>query len=106
MRALGTLNQALWRRLKGSLPHRRIGPRGVRCIAAASWTYLLLILTTALLIRFAGDRWWPATLLLFCHRSYSLWPLIILAPAGLVVRRRVPWILAVAAFIAVMFIMD
>jgi endonuclease/exonuclease/phosphatase family metal-dependent hydrolase len=78
----------------------------VRLVLAASWIYLALIIATTLFMRFAGDRWWPATLLLFCRRSYSLWPLILLAPAALIVRRRAPLVVAAAAFIAVMFLMD
>jgi len=97
------LKKVGWPRQSGSRPH---SPIAARVISAASWAYLLVIITVTLLLRLAGDRWWPATLLLFGRRSYSLWPLIILIPAAVYLRRRMPWILSISAIIAVWLLMD
>jgi endonuclease/exonuclease/phosphatase (EEP) superfamily protein YafD len=50
------------------------------------WLYLLVVLGSLYLVYGAGDRWWPATILLFSPRWLLVVPLVILAP--LVIRRR------------------
>jgi endonuclease/exonuclease/phosphatase (EEP) superfamily protein YafD len=47
-----------------------------------------------LLIRFASDRWWPATVLLYGPRWVWAVPAVVLAPFALRFRRRALWALA------------
>ncbi len=47
------------------------------------WGYLLLALLLWLLVSLAGDRWWPATLILFSPRWIAALPLVILLPLAL-----------------------
>ena len=68
-------------------------------VCVCSWLYLLAVLLVWCLLRFAGDRWWFATLMLFGPRSVYAAPLALLAPAALALRRRSLWPLAVSALI-------
>jgi endonuclease/exonuclease/phosphatase family metal-dependent hydrolase len=52
-----------------------------------AWIYLTLVVGMAGLLWFAGDRWWPATLLTFGPRWIALVPLPVLVPPALLFRR-------------------
>jgi len=68
-------------------------------LIAAVWLYLAGVLALWLLFRFAGDDWWPATLLLFSPRwLYAApWPILVLI--AVLSRRRLLWPLAVAGIV-------
>ncbi len=53
-----------------------------------SIAYLIIILILWLVLVFAGDRWWPATLLLFGPRWIFALPLVFLAPLALLQQRK------------------
>ena len=48
-----------------------------RWVARATWSYAGVVLAALALIRWRGDDWWPATLLLFLPR----WPFLLPLPA-------------------------
>jgi endonuclease/exonuclease/phosphatase (EEP) superfamily protein YafD len=52
-----------------------------------SWSYLAAVTLAGLILWGLGDRWWPATVLLFISRWILLLPLLLLFPAALVFRR-------------------
>jgi vancomycin resistance protein VanJ len=68
--------------------------RLARWLARGSWGYAGVVLTFLLILRLFGDRWWPATLLLFGPRWVLAMPLVILVPAALAIRRKSLWPLA------------
>lgn len=57
-------------------------------LGAASWSYLVAVLTIWALTWISGDRWWFATLILFAPRWIVALPLAPLLPLAAVVRRR------------------
>lgn len=57
-----------------------------RNLVVSLWVYLLVVLGSLCLLYVAGDRWWPATILLFSPRWLLALPLLVLAP--LAIRRR------------------
>jgi endonuclease/exonuclease/phosphatase (EEP) superfamily protein YafD len=59
------------------------------------------VLAVWLLLRFAGDRWWFATVMLFGPRWLCAVPLAVLLPAAALFRRRMLWVLAAAAIVVV-----
>jgi vancomycin resistance protein VanJ len=64
------------------------------------WLYLFGVLALWLFLYLAGDRWWPATMLLFGPRWALLLPLPILVPLCIAFRRRWIWgLLAIALLI-------
>lgn len=67
---------------------------------AAVWLYLAVLLAVWALIHFWGDRWWPATIVLFGPRWICAVPLAVLVPAAAVARCRMLWPLAAAAVVA------
>ncbi len=71
--------------------------RGLVC--RASLGYLAFVVIILLLMRFAGDRWWFATLILFGPRWLAALPLIVLLPMALLFDRRQLVSLTVAALI-------
>ena len=74
-------------------------PHGFRqFIAIACWGYLVLAIALWALVRFASERWWVATLLLFGPRWLALLPLAVLGPAALLRRRS---LLVVGAAVAI-----
>ena len=85
--------------LTGRLCWQRIFLK-VGSLRVCVWLYLALVLMVWLLTRFAGDRWWFATLLLFGPRWLCLLPLAVLVPLALVFRRRSLGPLLAAAFVA------
>jgi len=60
---------------------------------------LALVVVIWGLLKLAGDRWWPATLLTFGPRWLVLLPLLILIPAALLFQRRALVPLGVAALL-------
>ncbi len=65
------------------------------------WLYLVLVLVVWLLLGFAGDRWWLATVMLFGPRWVYGLPLVLLVPAAAIWRRRLLWPLAASAMMVV-----
>lgn len=56
-------------------------------------------------MRFAGDRWWLATVLIFGARWVWVVPVVVLAPAAIVYRRRLLWAVIAAAVVVLVPIM-
>ena len=79
------------------LPRRGLGP----IIAVACWAYLLAAVAVWATIYRLGERWWPATLLLFGPRWVCGLPIVGLLPLAAVARRRSLWVLAAAAGVVV-----
>lgn len=65
-----------------------------------SWAYLASVSVYGLLIWGLGDRWWPATILLYLGRWVLLLPAIALVPATIAVRRMLLLPIALAACVA------
>ena len=71
-----------------------------RGLAWAAWLYLFAIVVLWAVMRWAGDRWWLATLVLFGPRWPYLLPLAVLVPLALIFRRRSLGPLCAAALVA------
>jgi len=69
------------------------------------WLYALTVAGTWLVLWHGGDRWWPATLMLFGPRWIYGLPLVVLIPLALAVRRRLLWHLTLSAILVVAPIM-
>lgn len=63
-------------------------PRGRKLVSAACLIYMAIVAASLLLIYVGGDRWWPATLLLFAPRWPFAIPLAVLGPAAALIRPR------------------
>jgi endonuclease/exonuclease/phosphatase (EEP) superfamily protein YafD len=74
-------------------------------LAICTWLYVAAVLAVWLLLRFAGDRWWFATVLLFAPRWLYVVPWAALVPAAAVARRRLLWPLAAIAVVLLVPIM-
>lgn len=72
-----------------------------RALDILGWSYLAATLLVALTMWTLGDRWWPATILVFMGRWVMLLPLAVLVPAALVLRRTLLLPLMLAAAVAV-----
>jgi vancomycin resistance protein VanJ len=68
-------------------------------VSVCCWFYLLLVLGLWALLREA-DRWWPATFLMFSPRGLFLFPLALLYPAALALRRRAVRVLLLGTVVA------
>ncbi len=68
-------------------------------VMVCTWLYVAAVLGVWLLLRFAGDRWWFATVVLFGPRWLCAVPLAALAPAAVRWRRRMLWVLGAAAIL-------
>src|SRR5579864_5005144 len=80
----------------------KVGPLGGRWVAVVSWVYAVVVLIVLALIRWQGDRWWPATVFLFMPRWLFLLPVVALgAVAGWVGRKRL-WALQGATALVVL----
>lgn len=88
------VDSTIWR--QGRFSWRANAPRAV---AAAIWLNLVTLVAVALLLRLAGDRWWPATLLLFGPRWWLGLPMLGLLPLGAGYCRRRLWVVAISAAI-------
>lgn len=53
----------------------------------ASWGYLLFVAALWMLVFIAGDRWWPATFVLFAPRWIAVIPLMVLVPLAICYNR-------------------
>jgi vancomycin resistance protein VanJ len=69
-------------------------------LTVLSWAYLAAVSLAALVLWRLGDRWWPATALLFSGRWVLLLPLLPLIPAALVLKRSLLLPLALGGFVA------
>ena len=77
-----------------------------RTLAALAWLYLLGLVLTWLLLWFATDRWWFATMMAFGPRWLYALPLLALVPACIIWGRR-RWPVLVASGLILCFpIMD
>ena len=70
-----------------------------RALDVLAWGYLAATILIAVAMWTLGDRWWPATFLVFMGRWVFLLPLAALVPAALVLRRRLLVPLALGAAI-------
>ncbi|TVS20944.1 MAG: hypothetical protein EA424_01425 [Planctomycetaceae bacterium] len=74
-----------------------------RLLVIGCWMYLLSAVGVWLLIRWAGDHWWVATVMMFGPRWVWLLPLLVLTPISLICRQRVrtllPLLLAAAVVV-------
>src|SRR5579859_7928266 len=62
--------------------------------------YAIAVITFWLLIRYASQRWWPATVLLYTPRWPLLVPLLVLVPWAWRKRRKLVWLpLATGLFV-------
>jgi vancomycin resistance protein VanJ len=78
-----------------------IVPRPARWLAVVSWVYAVLLLAILALIRWEGDRWWLATVLLFMPRWALLFPVVALMVLAGWLRRPALWGLHAATAIVV-----
>lgn len=69
-------------------------------LTGLAWLYLAAVSVAGLLLWGLGDRWWPATGLLFISRWVLLIPLLPLIPAAVVLKRSLLIPLALGAFVA------
>lgn len=75
-------------------------------IRLLSWCYLLVCLAVWLMVVLAGDRWWPATVMLFTPRWIAALPLLIFVPLA-VWQSRFSFIpLLMAALVVFVSLMD
>ena len=72
----------------GDCPQTRRPARVPRLLTGLSVAYAVTALGLCLLLHLAGDRWWPATLLLYAPRWPWAVPLGALVPAAALARRR------------------
>jgi endonuclease/exonuclease/phosphatase (EEP) superfamily protein YafD len=77
------------------------GNKVATLVGGSCWLYFAAVLVLWLLLNMTGDRWWPATLLLFAPRWVWTLPLVILVPAATVVSRHHLWILLNAGAVIV-----
>lgn len=70
-----------------------------RILFFVSWGYLFSVVVLLLFIFFAGDRWWPATLILFGPRWFAALPLLVLIPLAVFKNIRLLFPLLAAAAI-------
>jgi len=75
---------------------KRIATAGVVLLCLA---YAVFAIAIWMLLSLAGDRWWPATFLLFSPRWIWVVPVVVLLPLALAFRKR--WALVVVAAAAV-----
>lgn len=71
--------------------------RATRLLRVAVLVYFVAAIAGAVGLPLLGDRWWPATLVLFGPRWLTALPLVVLVPIALVVERRALAPLAVTA---------
>lgn len=74
-------------------------------IGWATWAYLGLAVLAAIFIWGFGDRWWPATILLYAPRYFLLVPVAVLVPAAAVLRRPLLSLLFVTALVVIFPVM-
>jgi endonuclease/exonuclease/phosphatase (EEP) superfamily protein YafD len=79
--------------------------RRSRIIAWLSWIYAIQIIAAWLFLRFEGDRSWLGAIAIFSPRWVVVLPLVPLLPLALAFNRRCIWILAVATFGGLFWVM-
>jgi vancomycin resistance protein VanJ len=72
-----------------------------KIVACSAWLYLCAVLALWLTLRYAGDRWWPATLLLFGPRWLFAVPIAPLALVSAVSQRKLLSVVAASSCIVV-----
>src|SRR5271170_7793919 len=70
-------------------------------VAVACWAYVVALVACWLLLRFAGESWWVATVMLFGPRWVVLIPLPLLLLFTAIVRPRYLGVLALASWFVV-----
>lgn len=75
--------------------------RGGRIVQFGCWLYLAAVLVIWAIVGWAGDRWWPASVMMFGPRWIYALPLVILVPAVVVFRRWALWPLGIVLVIIV-----
>src|SRR2546423_868121 len=91
----------------GIIPRRPPRFRRTRqVVRILCWIYAIAMIALWLVLRFAGDQWWLATLTLFGPNWIFAIPLIALVPAAAIFRRRSLWTLGLAAFVIAVPVMD
>lgn len=94
-----------WRRIAPALAllDRAVKPgwrdKLARVLRPCVWLYLLFVVIVWLLLRFAAERWWLATVMLFGPRWVYGLPLLPLVAGAVLLRRRLPWPLALGAIV-------
>jgi vancomycin resistance protein VanJ len=76
-------------------------PTWVGVVQGCAWLYVPIVLAVWFLIRFGGDRWWLATVVLFGARWIYGLPLLLLVPAAAILRRRLLLPLAASAIVVI-----
>jgi vancomycin resistance protein VanJ len=74
-------------------------------ISVICWLYAILTLTLWAFLRLEGDRWWPATMILFGPKWFWGVPLAVLFPAALWRSRRSMWLLLSAGVVLLVPVM-
>lgn len=90
------------RTLWGKWPTRA---RAYGMVRVLCWAYLGTVILIWLALRFAADRWWPATVLLYGPRWVYGVPALVLAPAVIRSRPKLLWALLLAGGLVVFPIM-
>jgi vancomycin resistance protein VanJ len=85
----------------GARPTAMLAPRRGRLVAAGSWAAAALALAALAMVHWLGDRWWPATVLLFAPRWLFLLPPAALAVAAAATGQFRLWALQGAAAVVV-----
>jgi vancomycin resistance protein VanJ len=75
-------------------------------LALSCFAYCAALIAIWSFVRIDGDRWWPATMILFGPRFILLLPMIALVPLAIVVYRRLLWFLLIMAIAIVGPFMD
>lgn len=70
--------------------------RWKRRVIRSSWLYCAAILALVVLMRWSGDRWWPATVLMFGPRWLLGLPFVVLLPVAVFTTRKALWPLAIS----------
>ena len=86
--------------MQGASPNApRRGPGGRRWATRLTWAYAGCVLAALAMIRWRGDVWWPATLILFAPRWLFLLPIPTLALAAWLWRRGLWWVQAATVLV-------
>lgn len=98
----------MWRTQLGRLfvSGKRRHRSGRLVVAAANGGYLLFLLVVWTALWRAGERWWPATLVLFGPRWVFALPLPVLTAASLLFNRRSIWVIGLSIPVLLFPVMD
>ena len=70
-----------------------------RLLGYAAWGYAFVVIAACAVMYLLGDRWWPATMLLFSPRWLIALPLALLVPLALWLNRRLLFPLLLSALV-------